>query len=224
MYDLQADAAVPNYDLEVLIQHRQYTFDQSLSTNPYFYFAPFAGVAVSNAAHTFIPALMSNHSAEYPNGILDQETLKSFFAITEASDGTLSWQPGYERIPDNWYRRPLGTINEYSPESFAQDFLQIAAVVPEAASVGGNTGKVNSFAGVDLGNITGGAYQTTDLLDPTTFVCYFYQLTLAVVPDFLRSEALGSLLGGALSLLKSEISPYVDPSCATIGENPLPGP
>ena len=46
---------------------------------------------------------MSNHSAEYPNGILDKETLKSFFAITEAADGTLSWTPGYERIPDNWY-------------------------------------------------------------------------------------------------------------------------
>lgn len=50
-----------------------------------------------------IAALMSNHSAEYPNGILDKETLKSFFAITEAADGTLSWTPGYERIPDNWY-------------------------------------------------------------------------------------------------------------------------
>lgn len=50
-----------------------------------------------------IAALMSNHSAEYPNGILDKETLKSFFAITEAADGTLSWTPGHERIPDNWY-------------------------------------------------------------------------------------------------------------------------
>ena len=48
-------------------------------------------------------ALMSNHSAEYPNGLLDKETLKSFFAITEAADGTLSYTPGYERIPDNWY-------------------------------------------------------------------------------------------------------------------------
>ena len=162
---------------------------------------------------------MSNHSAEYPNGILDKETLKSFFAITEASDGTLSWQPGYERIPDNWYRRPLGIVNEYSPESFAQDFLQMAAAVPEAASVGGNTGTVNSFTGVDLGDITGGAYRTTDLLNPTKFVSNFYQLTLALVPDFLRSEALGSLLGGALNLLQTEISPFVDPSCAKIGEN-----
>ena len=45
--------------------------------------------------------------------------------------------------------------------------MQIAAVVPEAVSVGGNTGAVNTFAGADLGNITGGAYQTSDLTNPT---------------------------------------------------------
>ncbi|KAL8786591.1 MAG: hypothetical protein Q9195_008148 [Heterodermia aff. obscurata] len=217
LYDLQKDKPVPNYNLDVLIQHRKYTFDDSKSTNPYFFFEPFAGLAVANAAHTFIPALFSNHSAQYPNGILDKETLKAFFAITEAPDGTLSYKPGWERIPDNWYRRPLGAVNEYTPASFAQDLVKIAAVVPEAVSVGGNTGKVNSFTGVDLGDITGGAYHTTDLLNPTKFVCYFYQITLALVPDFLRSEALGSVLGSALNLLHSKIDPFVDPSCAKIG-------
>ena len=112
-------------------------------------------------------------------------------------------------------------VNEYSPASFAQDLLKIAAVVPEAVSVGGNTGTTNSFTGVDLGDITGGAYHTADLTNPTKFVCFFYQLSLAIVPDFLRSEALGSALGGALSLLQSKISPYVDPSCAKIGESRL---
>ena len=163
-------------------------------------------------------ALMSNHSAEYPNGILDKETLKSFFAITEADDGTLTYTPGYERIPDNWYRRPLGEENDYDPVDFALDLVRIAAVVPEAVSVGGNTGTVNSFTGVDLGDITGGAYQTSDLLNPTKFVCFFYQLTLALVPDFLRSESLGAALGGALTLLQNQIGPFVDPSCATIGK------
>ena len=221
LYDLQKNAAVPNYNLDVLVQHRKYTFDDSKSTNPYFFYEPFAGIGVANAAHTFIPALMSNHSAKYPNGILDKETLKSFFAITEAADGLLSYKPGWERIPDNWYRRPLGVVNEYSVASFAQDFLKIAAAVPEAASVGGNTGTVNSFAGVDLGDITGGAYHTADLLNPTKFVCDFYQITLALVPDFLRSEALGIALGGALNLLHSKIDPYVDPSCAKIGERTI---
>ena len=98
----------------------------------------------------------------------------------------------------------------------------MAAVVPEALSVGGNTGKVNTFTGVDLANITGGVYQTSDLTDPKKFVCYLYQITLAIVPDFLRSEALGDALGGALNLLQSKISPLVDPSCAKIGELSLP--
>ena len=38
------------------------------------------------------------------------------------------------------------------------------------------------------------------------------------MPDFLRSEALGDALGGALDLLQTKISPFVDPSCAKIGE------
>ena len=97
----------------------------------------------------------------------------------------------------------------------------MAAAVPEAVSVGGNTGKVNTFTGVDLGDITGGAYHTPDLLNPTKFVCYFYQITLAIVPDFLRSEALGTVLGSALNLLHSKIDPYVDPSCAKIGKTPI---
>ena len=99
----------------------------------------------------------------------------------------------------------------------------MAAVVPEALSVGGNTGEVNTFTGVDLSNITGGVYQTSDLTDPKKLVCFLYQLTLATVPDFLRSEALGDVLGGALNLLQTQISPLVDPSCAKIGELSLRG-
>ena len=116
------------------------------------------------------------------------------------------------------YRRPLGAVNEYSTVSFAQDLVQMAAVVPEAVSVGGNTGEVNTFTGVDLGDITGGVYHTSDLTNPTKFVCFLYQVTLAIVPDFLRSETLGTALAGALNLLQSKISPLVDPSCASIGE------
>ena len=96
--------------------------------------------------------------------------------------------------------------------------MQIAAVVPEAVSVGGNTGQVNTFTGVDLGDITGGVYHTSDLTNPTKFVCFLYQVTLTIVPDFLRSEALGDALAGALNLLSAKLSPFVDPSCAKIGE------
>ena len=159
---------------------------------------------------------MSNHSSEYPDGILDKATLKSFFAITENPDGTLSHTTGHERIPNNWYRRPVGILNEYTALSVIQDLLTMAQTVPDVISVGGNTGTVNSFTGVNLGDITGGAYRLTDLLDPPKFVCYFYQLTLAVTPDILRSRFVGTVLGIALSLLSSTLSPFIDPNCATI--------
>lgn len=51
--------------------------------------------------------MMSNHSAQYPQGYLDKETFKSFFAVSGKSGG-FKYQPGYERIPDNWYRRAIG--------------------------------------------------------------------------------------------------------------------
>ena len=74
LYNLQTNAAVPNCDLDVLyvlssyhsyahkdcakninsIQHRKYTFDNSESTNPYFYMSPFGGLVVGNGAHLFI--------------------------------------------------------------------------------------------------------------------------------------------------------------------------
>ena len=58
-------------------------------------------------AYQFI-TLFANHSAERPEGRLDQETLKSFFAITGSGPGHFTYKEGWEKIPDNWYRRPIG--------------------------------------------------------------------------------------------------------------------
>ena len=117
-----------------LFPFRQARFNDSISTNPYFFFPQFAGVLVSPAGYAFPPAMMANHSAEYPSGYLDKATFKTFFAISGDS-GSFTYQPGYERIPgkipahlqpsqvytlpvagmerltqilesDNWYRRP----------------------------------------------------------------------------------------------------------------------
>lgn len=40
----------------------------------------------------------SNHSSEFPDGRLDQATLKCFFSITGDTVDTLKWVPGNERI------------------------------------------------------------------------------------------------------------------------------
>lgn len=94
-----------------LFRFRQSRFNYSIETNPYFFFPQFAGVLVAPAGYAFPPAMMSNHSAQYPQGYLDKETFKSFFAVTGDS-GNFKYQPGHERIPDNWYKRAIGT--EYS--------------------------------------------------------------------------------------------------------------
>ena len=65
---------------------------------------PFAGL-VPPIAHHFVINLMSNHSAERKNGFLTTEVFKSFFALSGTA-GNLVWNPGKERIPSNWYRRP----------------------------------------------------------------------------------------------------------------------
>lgn len=117
----------------------------------------------------------------------------------------------------------------------------LARQVPGALKVGGNTGKVNSFAGVDLGNLTGmfifpstciisgiiltngnshqgGIFNTADLLqNPQAIVCFLYQLLSAVIPGALRTRGglVGNLLGGSLAALFRNAIPVLplDPKC-----------
>lgn len=59
--------------------------------------------------------MMANHSTQYPAGYLDKASFKSFFAIS-GNSGSFTYKAGWERIPDNFYRRPLSdpyTIPEY---------------------------------------------------------------------------------------------------------------
>lgn len=124
-------------------------------------------------------------------------------------------------------------LYDYGTLAFATDLLTIAAQVPGALKVGGNTGKVNSFAGVDVGNLTGnlpiwvrkfcfeytnkssplyltgGLFTTIGLLtDPSALVCFLYQFLGSVVPGLLRSRGglLGDTLGAVLGLIKTLVT------------------
>lgn len=63
---------------------------------------PFAGNIVTQAAFTFIYRFMSNKSAEYPEGRLNKDVLKSFMSV-QGPENNLRWVPGNERIPNNWF-------------------------------------------------------------------------------------------------------------------------
>lgn len=43
-------------------------FDESIATNPYFYYGPYTGMVARNAGYAFTGRLLSNHSMEYPLG------------------------------------------------------------------------------------------------------------------------------------------------------------
>jgi hypothetical protein len=218
MFALQPDAATANYDLSVLTPFRADRFQQSVSENPYFFNGAFTGVAVQPAAYTFIYRFMSNKSSEYPEGRLDQETLKSFFSIT-GTPGNFKWTEGYEKIPDNWYKRAIG--DEYTIPFFLTDLLAAAAQYPKFLSVGGNTGTVNSFTGVDLADLTDGVFNAETLLQGDNAVCFIFQLAEQMAPDVLKgiltdvTRPMDMLTQGITQVLK----PYNCPKLQNIDKN-----
>ncbi|KAI1422637.1 hypothetical protein F5Y12DRAFT_799343 [Xylaria sp. FL1777] len=182
--------------LDVLTQYRLQRFHQSVAGNPYFFYAPLTGVIVNSAAYTFIYRLMANKSAENPEGVLNGETLKSFFAVTgDYPHFTIT--PGHERFPDNWYKRH--PLDYYTIPYFDEDLLAMALQHAEFLSVGGNTGTTNSFVGVDLADLTNGVFNAESLLQGSNAFCFATQLILQMAPDVLSglfddaTKALNSL-------------------------------
>ena len=192
-YQAHKTNAESNYNLAVLQDFRSKRFDQQIANNPDFFNAPFSGVLVQPAAYTFIYRFMGNKSAEHPDGQLTQEVLKSFFGMTQAKDGSWSGGLGHERIPDNWYKRAIG--DEYTIPFFNLDVVQEGIAYPKFFDVGGNLGKKNSFAGVDITNLTGGIYNSGDLLKGNAAFCLGYQTALGEEPDLFKSLLLSA--GGA---------------------------
>ncbi|CAE6412122.1 unnamed protein product [Rhizoctonia solani] len=191
-----------NFNRDVIVKNRFTRFNTSVSENPNFFYGPFTGPIASAAAHIFIPRFMSNHSAEAPDGTLNHETLKSFFGIS-GSSANLTYQSGHERIPENWYRRPV----DYVFPLFSVDLVSMALEHPEFLSIGGNMGKVNSFAGVNLGDITGGVYNSVNLLEGNNLVCFAFQAAQQAIPDVLKG-ILGDLTA-ALGVLTSNLTPIL---------------
>ncbi|KAI4223129.1 MAG: hypothetical protein L6R40_008529 [Gallowayella cf. fulva] len=181
-YDALLEDTPAPQQYSALFPFRQSRFNYSINTNPYFFFPQFAGVLVAPAGFAFPPALMSNKSAEYPEGYLDKETFKSFFAVT-GERGNFKYQPGYERIPDNWYKRAIG--HEYAIPDFVLDVLQFPRQDPRLLSVGGNTGTTNSFTGIDVTALTKGVFNAATLAQGNNLQCFIFQLVQAEAPAVL---------------------------------------
>lgn len=207
-YDLHKGEEDPNYTIDDLISFRTTRFTQSIENNANFFYGPFSGIEVSQAAFTFISAFMSNHSEEYPNGFLSRDTLKSFMGITEADadglgGGTLSYNPGTEKIPDNWYRR--SSTNQYTIPEFELDAARIWLADPRTLGVGGNLGSTNTYAGLDISNLTGGVYNLENLAEGNNALCFGKQFL-----ELTTGDALQGLTATLTSAVESLQSQYLD--------------
>jgi hypothetical protein len=127
--------------------------------------------------------------------------------------------PGYERIPENWYRRAIG--DEYTIPYFSLDLNTAALTYPQFLSIGGNTGKTNTFTPVDVLNLTGGVFSTGQLLEGNNLACFGFQAAQQAAPDLLKGVL--SDVAGALAQVASAIAPILSemncPQLETIDES-----
>lgn len=80
----------------------------------------------------------------------------------------------------------------------------MALEYPEFLSVGGNTGKVDSFTGLDLNDVTGGLVNAGTLTQGNNLLCFGFQAVVQMLPDLLEGlftdvTPAQSLLGSALN-------------------------
>ncbi|KAK0521778.1 hypothetical protein OC834_006536, partial [Tilletia horrida] len=177
------------YTRDVLLQHRILRFNHSISTNPYFFYSAFGGLVVTTAAHDFIVNFMSNNTDDgtgHNRQYLDEANLFPFFSYKRLANGTLSYTPGHERFPENWLRRPIDA--PFGLADVVYNLVRSAGAYPQLLSVGGNTGKVNSFAGIDVADLTGGTLRLATLLgNPDATACFLYQATIEqLIPSQLK--------------------------------------
>lgn len=206
LYDLQPDAATANYNLEVLRDFRKTRFQESIDKNPYFLYGVFSGMAVSQAAFTFVYRFMSNKSAEYPEGVLNKDVLKSFYSVT-GPDNNLKHTPGHERIPDNWYKR--NTLDAYTVPYFVADILYFTETIPAINLPGCNLGKTDSYLGLGPEVLSNGAYTQADVAKNP--LCFAMEYAIASLPGLTQLTSI--LLAPLLSQLTSVTSSL---NCAPI--------
>ncbi|KAF2448414.1 Cloroperoxidase [Karstenula rhodostoma CBS 690.94] len=172
--------------LDSLTSFRSHRFDTQISQNSEFFNGPFSGVLVQPAA------------AAHPAGQLTHDVVQSWFGV-QGSNKNYNAVQGTERIPDNWYRRAIEY--PYDTEYFLADAVNAAALHPKFLDIGGNTGTTNSFVGVDVANLTGGVFNTADLLKDNNFACFVYQLSAQAKPDAILgvldqlTNAIGNIIG-----------------------------
>lgn len=172
-----------NYDIPTITRYRKARFENSIATNPYFFNGPFSGFIASTAAYTFMYRFMANKSEEFPEGRLNRNMLKHFYSMTGEAPN-FKYTPGHERFPENWYKRAVN--DPYNIAFFTVDSVAELEYYPQFFSIGGNQGKVNTFAGIDPMHLSKGAVNLQHLKEGNNLACFMFALTQQSTPDLLE--------------------------------------
>jgi len=145
--------------------------------------------------------------------LVAKQVFKSFWAVVEDDSGSLQYNRGWERIPENWYRTP----SDYGLLNLNVDLLDWISKYPELASIGGNTGTIDSFTGLNIENITSGVLNAETLLEGNNLLCFGLQVVKTFSPDSLSS--LYATLGEVLGLLTDTLgTALTDLACPPFGD------
>lgn len=75
----------------ILAEHQNRRKLYSIANNPNYFSPPYAGVAFTPAAHTFVFVLMANKSEEFPQGYLSPENFLSWFGYQGDPQGEITY-------------------------------------------------------------------------------------------------------------------------------------
>jgi hypothetical protein len=165
MKDVADRVSNGNFDRNAMAAYRSQRYDESLASNPNFFFGPLA-ILLYGAA-SFLYELFAPYG---PEGNADLATMSSFYGAVQDSEG--NWVHTAEHIPDNWYNRR----EPYTLASGIDEVLFQYNAYPKA--FGGNVG-TNNFNKLDFGAIMNGELDAT----AGNFLCLLYQLATTQIPN-----------------------------------------
>ncbi|RPB00135.1 hypothetical protein L873DRAFT_831711 [Choiromyces venosus 120613-1] len=141
--------------MDIWVAHKKEHFAHSIANSPNFYYSPFGSLLVTHPGMLLPINAYGNRSADSPQtGKLTKEILCDSFGVITQPNGQLAYKVGHEMIPNNWYHHAK---NDFNLAAAFSGVVQIVIKIPQAASLGGNMGAVNSFVSADI-VLTGGAF------------------------------------------------------------------
>lgn len=134
---------------------------------------------------------------------LDEPNLFAFFGVERRPDGSLEYKVGHERLLPSWVRRPIGA--PFSLVDVVLSLLYSARTDPSLLSIGGNAGQVNTFTGVDVGDLSNILNVQHLLTNPDALTCFLYQgIVEELIPAQL--EFIYKIVGDVLGLVNYAIT------------------